>query len=130
VIDHVDLVVSDLERSVTFYRDLLAPLGFGYISPIRGERGEEVVYIGKRAGEAIGLRVKQSGAALDRYALGLHHLAFGAPSREVVDERFAWLRSVGARIESAPAEYEYSAGYYAVFFYDPDGIKLEVVHNP
>ena len=37
----------------------------------------------------------------------------------------------GAEIESGPKEYDYMAGYYAVFFYDPDGIKLELVwHEP
>lgn len=33
-------------------------------------------------------------------------------------------------IESGPREYDYTPGYYAVFFYDPDGIKLEIVHRP
>ena len=33
-------------------------------------------------------------------------------------------------IESGPGEYDYAPGYYAVFFYDPDGLKLEVVHQP
>ena len=36
----------------------------------------------------------------------------------------------GAEIESGPEEYGYMPGYYAVFFYDPDGIKLEIVHIP
>ena len=49
---------------------------------------------------------------------------------EIVDERAAWLRDRGATLESEPREYEYSPGYYAVFFFDPDGLKLEVVHVP
>ena len=36
----------------------------------------------------------------------------------------------GAAIESSPREYTYFTGYYAVFFYDPDGIKLEILHVP
>jgi hypothetical protein len=47
-----------------------------------------------------------------------------------VDERAGWLREQGAAIESGPREYDYTPGYYAVFFYDPDGIKLEIVHKP
>ena len=47
-----------------------------------------------------------------------------------MDERAEWLRATGAEIESGPQEYVYSLGYYAVFFYDPDGIKLEIVHVP
>jgi catechol 2,3-dioxygenase-like lactoylglutathione lyase family enzyme len=46
-IDHLDLVVSDFERSLGFYRGLLGPLGYGGESPIEGERGEHVVYLGK-----------------------------------------------------------------------------------
>ncbi len=39
-------------------------------------------------------------------------------------------RYAGAEIESEPREYDYTPGYYAVFFRDPDGIKLEVLHRP
>jgi hypothetical protein len=51
-------------------------------------------------------------------------------SRGAVDERADWLGSVGAEIESEPQEYTYSPGYYAMFFFDPDGMKLEIVHVP
>ena len=135
-IDHLDLVVRDLERSVAFYRALLAPLGYTREGPIVGERGEHVLYFGHESGSgagAIGLRQTQSAnrpTGYDRYAVGAHHVAFAASSREVVDERAAWLREVGATIESGPKEYDYTPGYYAVFFYDPDGIKLEIVHRP
>ena len=38
---------------------------------------------------------------------------------------------VRVEVESAPKEFpHYVEGYYAAFFYDPDGIKLEVVHEP
>ena len=133
-IDHLDLVVTSLERSLVFYRGLLEPLGYSRTSEIEGERGERVVYIGREGGMgSVSLREAQSGAhevPYDRYGIGLHHLAFAAPSREVVDERAEWLRSTGATIESGPEEYGYTPGYYAVFFYDPDGIKLELVHRP
>ena len=36
----------------------------------------------------------------------------------------------GATVPDAPAEYDYEPGYYAVFFTDPDGMKLEFVHIP
>ena len=47
-----------------------------------------------------------------------------------MDERHDWLVDAGAEIETPPREYAYSPGYYAVFFYDPDAIKLEIVHVP
>jgi glyoxylase I family protein len=130
-VHHVDLVVSTLERSLPFYRDLLGPLGYHRVSEVEGERGETIYYlIGPET--SVGLREAASPrqTPYDRYEIGLHHLAFDAASRSVVDERAAWLASVGAEIESGPQEYAYSLGYYAVFFYDPDGIKLEIVHVP
>jgi glyoxylase I family protein len=132
-VDHLDLVVTDLERSLEFYNGLLGPLGFTRNSEIAGERGERVVYVGGAGGASVSLREALSDAhatPYDRYAVGLHHLAFGVAGREVVDERAAWLRERGAEIESGPEEYGYSPGYYAVFFYDPDGIKLEILHRP
>ena len=131
---HLDLVVSSLERSLAFYRELL---GWTESGEIVGERGERVVYIWPpgRAPDwfgSLGLREKQSGAhgvPYDRYAVGVHHVAFLARSREEVDERGAWLRERGVEIESGPEEYGYMPGYYAVFFYDPDGIKLEILHH-
>src|SRR3954465_5354123 len=130
-VHHVDLVVSSIERSLPFYRDLLAPLGYHGITEVEGGRGETIYSLGGPAA-SIGLRESQSpgGAAYDRYAVGLHHLAVEAASRAAVDERAEWLRATGAAVESGPQEYVYSLGYYAVFFYDPDGIKLEIVHVP
>ena len=133
-VDHLDLVVSDLERSLAFYRELLEPLGYTRLSEIEGERGERVLYVGREGGMgSVSLRERQSHAReapYDRYDLGIHHLAFRAGSRAEVDERAEWLRAQGAEIESGPKEYGYTAGYYAVFFYDPDGLKLEILHRP
>ena len=128
-VHHVDLVVSSIERSLPFYRELLAPLGYHRISEVEGERGETIWYLSGRD-VAVGLREAQTGGAYDRYRVGLHHLAFEAWSRSAVAERADWLAARGAEIESGPEEYAYLPGYYAVFFYDPDGIKLEIVHVP
>jgi glyoxylase I family protein len=133
-VHHVDLVVSSIERSLPFYRELLAPLGYHRIGEVEGERGETIWYIAG-PGTAIGLRQAQVEederfGGVNRYKVGLHHLALEALSRAVVDERHEWLVSLGTMIESSPREYSYIPGYYAVFFYDPDGIKLEIVHVP
>jgi catechol 2,3-dioxygenase-like lactoylglutathione lyase family enzyme len=128
-VHHVDLVVSSIERSLPFYRDLLAPLGYHRITEVEGERGETIWYLGGPP-VALGLREAQTEGGYDRYRVGVHHLAFEAWSRALVDERAAWLADRGAEIESEPREYGYMPGYYAVFFYDPDGIKLEIVHVP
>jgi len=128
-IHHVDLVVSSVERSLPFYRELLGPLGWHGLGEVEGERGETIWYL-RSSDCSIGIREAQaeSERPYDRYAVGLHHLALTAPSRASVDERAEWLRANGAEIESGPEEYSYIPGYYAVFFYDPDGLKLEIVH--
>jgi catechol 2,3-dioxygenase-like lactoylglutathione lyase family enzyme len=135
-IDHVDLVVSSLERSLPFYRELLKPLGWKGAAKQRGERGETIHYLwGPSLMNSIGIREAQSEgggegeAVYDRYSVGMHHLAFRARSRRRVDERARWLESEGIEIESGPKPYDYTPGYYAVFFYDPDGIKLEIVYR-
>jgi len=130
-IHHVDLVVSSIERSLPFYRDLLGPLGWHGITEVQGERDETIWYLWG-PGSSLGVREALSPreAPFDRYEIGVHHVAFEAASRAVVDERAAWVSTQGGQIESGPEEYWYSPGYYAVFFYDPDGMKLEIVHVP
>jgi catechol 2,3-dioxygenase-like lactoylglutathione lyase family enzyme len=66
-----------------------------------------------------------------RYAPGLHHLSWRADSREDVDRLHALLLEHGIKVLDPPAYYpQYSGNYYAVFFEDPDGMKLEFVHAP
>jgi catechol 2,3-dioxygenase-like lactoylglutathione lyase family enzyme len=58
---------------------------------------------------------------------GATRIAFDAPSRGTVDAIRVYLPAIGARtIEMT--EGEYGPEYYAVFFEDPDGNKLEVCH--
>ena len=129
-VHHLELVVSSLARSLPLYSELLEPLGYSGTSTIVGEQGEEVVYLGGPGVVAVSLREAKVPQPFDRYAIGIHHVAFEAPSREVVDERLRWVRAQGLQIENDPKEYEYLPGYYAGFFYDPDGIKLEILHIP
>src|SRR5690348_8456118 len=95
-VHHIDLVVTSLETSLAFYQGVLGPLGYHRTSEITGERGERVVYLGGFVDEGIsqiGLRERQSqahGVPYDRYAIGVHHIAFRAQSRRDVDERAAW----------------------------------------
>ena len=133
-VDHLDLVVSSFGRSLAFYAGLLGPLGYVHRSEIAGERGERVLYLSRHGGGgSVSLRERQSDAhavPYDRYAVGIHHIAFSASSRERVRECAAWASANGAEVESGPQEYGYTPGYYAVFLHDPDGLKLEIVHRP
>ena len=118
-VHHIDLV-SSIERSLPFYRELLGPLGWTEIEEVEGEQGEIIWYL-MGPGTSIGVREKRSEAnpvPYDRYGVGIHHLCLEVESREAVDERAAWLAERGAEIESGPDEYWYLPGYYAVFLYD------------
>jgi catechol 2,3-dioxygenase-like lactoylglutathione lyase family enzyme len=132
-IHHLDLVVSDIERSKCFYSELLRTLGWGGVLDLRGERGETIWYL-QAEDTWLGLREKQSDAhavPYDRYAVGVHHVAFEASSQEAVDRCWRWVLTQDVETESAPKEFpHYVPGYYAAFFFDPDGIKLEVVYEP
>jgi catechol 2,3-dioxygenase-like lactoylglutathione lyase family enzyme len=122
---HIDLTVSDLPRSTVFYDRILPLMGFRRID----DCAEGPLWAG--AGMELGLQPAQAAVRHDRYAPGLHHLAFGAPARADVDRVHAELVKLGVPILDPPALYErYTPGYYAVFFSDPDAIKLEYVYTP
>jgi catechol 2,3-dioxygenase-like lactoylglutathione lyase family enzyme len=130
-VHHLDLVVSAIGRSLPFYTELLGPLGYHSVREVEGERGETIWYL-SGPGTSIGLReaTTETDGPYDRYRIGLHHLAFEAASRAQVDDRAAWVRTQDVEMESGPQEYTYQPGYYATFFYDPDGLKLEIAHVP
>jgi catechol 2,3-dioxygenase-like lactoylglutathione lyase family enzyme len=129
-VHHIDLTVGDLDRSDAFYGKVLAFLGY------RRVRGDSTgidwdLRISGNLVCSIGLKPARSDRVHDRYSAGLHHLAWHAASREEVDRLHELLLGTGAHILDAPAEYpDYGAGYYALFFADPDGLKLEFVHWP
>lgn len=129
-IDHLDLTVSDRARSVAFYERVLGMLGFTHVA-----QPEEPAYtVFASPTLAIGLREAspaQRHTPFDRHSPGLHHLSFRAASRADVDRFHAFLVAAKIVVLDPPAAYpQYGAGYYAVFFADPDGMKLEVAHFP
>lgn len=131
-IHHLDLTVRDPRASRGFYA---AVLGFmGYREAADHERGFDYDLSTPDGFCSIGV-MKASGPNADRehdrYSPGLHHVAWTAQSREDVDAMHALLLDIGATVLDAPADYpRYGPGYYAVFFSDPDGLKLEYVFKP
>lgn len=128
LVHHIDLTVTDKTRSRLFYDAVLG--FFGYRRSADYDHGSDW----DREGEpfhSIGIiEARGEGAARthDRYSPGLHHLAWTAESRADVDALHDLLRSIDATILDAPADYpRYGPTYYAVFFTDPDGLKLEYV---
>jgi glyoxylase I family protein len=63
-------------------------------------------------------------------APGFQHLALNASSRYLVDKVHTLIAARSLEVLKPPQEYDYEPGYYAVFFRDPDGNKVEVVHSP
>ena len=126
---HVDLVCRDLERSLVFYAAVLGPLGLEEPFLVEGERGEQIDYLRfPSAGSgSIGLRQAQDDQEFRLYAPGLHHLALAVESREDVDAAHAAAVSAGAPILHEPRLWpQYHPAYYATFFLDPDGFRIEV----
>ncbi|HEX2886965.1 VOC family protein [Vineibacter terrae] len=133
-IHHLDLTVKDPWASRAFYEAVLGLMGYRCVK--EDERGFDwdLVTPDGSSSCSIGI-VKAEGDRRtrphDRYAPGLHHVAWRADSRADVDQLYAHLMDLGATILDPPAEYpQYGPGYYAVFFTDPDGLKLEYVHTP
>jgi len=126
---HVDLVCTDVERSIAFYERVLGPLGLGNAAVFEGERGESIHYLRfPRPGSgSIGLRQAFEDQDFELYAPGLHHVAFAVEGRADVDAAHAAAVAAGAEILHAPREFpQYRADYYATFFLDPDGFRIEV----
>jgi catechol 2,3-dioxygenase-like lactoylglutathione lyase family enzyme len=116
-IDHISIRVSNYERSKVFYSKLFTFLGFEisdeYPDTIGWTNGKTRYWIA----EAEGRKQYKIGD------VGFHHYAFQLRNRRDVDDLQAWLEKEGVKIAD-PAD-EYYEDYYAVFFLDPDGLKLE-----
>ena len=119
-IDHISIRVSDYATSRTFYSKLFTFLGFeiseDYGSTIGWTNGKTRYWIA----EAEGRKSHKIGD------VGLHHYAFELRNRRDVDALQAFLEKQKVKIVD-PAD-EYYEDYYAVFFLDPDGLKLEAMH--
>jgi glyoxylase I family protein len=129
-VHHVDLSLRDVAAAEPLYDLVLTHMGYVKGKPYPQGGGEWDMPDGS---ESIGIRPTTGANAThphDRYASGLHHLAWRADSPADVDALHAKLVAFGATILDPPAHYpryNNGRGYYAVFFADPDGLKLEYV---
>jgi len=123
-LDHLYLTVSDLPRSERFYDAVMQRLGFR-----KGDKavaGEPHAHYFNRALQ-ITLRPAHTQTPHDPYAPGLHHVCLQVATPADVDAAAAALRALGVEA-STPQHYpQYNPDYYATFFADPDGIRLELV---
>jgi glyoxylase I family protein len=124
-VDHIYVAVSDINRSEHFYDNVMRLLNFRKgTKPIAGEKHFHYF----NAVTQYSIRpAKTSESVHDPYSPGLHHLCFRVESTAQVDAVAAGLRRLGIAA-TEPRHYpEYAPDYYATFFEDPDGIRLEVV---
>jgi catechol 2,3-dioxygenase-like lactoylglutathione lyase family enzyme len=120
LIDHVHLVVRDVEASRHFYRAVLSVLGIKL-----GGEGPDHFWA-----DELFVSTETSRASQGQLT-GRVHLAFQAPNRDAVDEFHRVGLLAGARSNGAPGTRPYHPGYYAAFLLDPDGNNIEAVfHGP
>lgn len=118
LIDHIQLVVRDLQASRRFYGALFEVLGI----PIGGE-AQDYFWADELFVSSVDSR-----AALG-VLTGRHHLAFQAKDRAMVDAFYQAGLAAGGKDNGAPGERRYHPGYYACFLLDPDGNNIEAVFH-
>ncbi len=136
IIDHIQITVKNLEKAEAFY-DLFLPLiGFDLSKKGKGRVDahdfDVIEYVHPNLILGINSpREEFKDVEVHRRRPGsLHHLAFRAESTEEVDRLFPLVVEAGANIEDPPKYYpQHGEKYYALFFKDPDGIKLEIMHE-
>ena len=120
--DHIDLRVKNRKAAQKFYEQILPAIGFRI-----DKSGDEWGQFNAEDGKS----VEFFGFTEDpNHQPNGTRIAFWADSRAAVDQIGEAVRKAGARnIEGPELCVDYSPGYYAVFFEDPDGNKLEVCHR-
>jgi len=134
ILDHIQITVKDINKAEAFYDKLMPILGFDLSLKQKGTAAAHdftaVEYVHPLLTIGINSPRKEFLAEnVHRRKPGaLHHLAFKAASKEEVDAAYEKIKGIGANIVNPPQYYpQHGEKYYALFFKDLDGIKLEVV---
>ncbi|HZP46728.1 MAG TPA: VOC family protein [Candidatus Binataceae bacterium] len=128
-IDHVMINCLDYASAIRFYAWLLPEIGYPE-SMALAQPGPTTGWYGAAGSVWVSQAADLQSPPFSKERVGLREIAFRAESRAQIDRLAAAIASHGGRILDPPREYDYVPGYYAVFFTDPDGIKLELMHLP
>lgn len=127
---HIQINVHNAKVSLPFYKRLFAYFEYTIID-------ESDEHIGVSNGTTdfwiIETEDTHKEKGYHRKAIGLNHIAFRVSSKEDVDSFVKeFLKKEKVKIlYDTPGDYpEYKKGYYAVFFEDPDRVKIEVAYVP
>ena len=124
MIDHLGIVVDDLERSRAFYTRVLATLGHALVMEVTREQSGGYAGCGFGPPARPQFWIGNGGAE----ANGNVHVAFTASRRDEVDAFHAAALAAGGRDNGAPGlRPHYHARYYGAFVIDPDGNNVEAV---
>lgn len=124
-IDHIYVTISDMERSEKFYDAVMRILGFRKNElSINGEK--HIQYYNRHFGYV--LRPARSEEAHNPYAPGLHHFCFRVEGEDEVQEAARQLKEANILVSEPRLYPEYAPDYFAVFFSDPDGIRMEITN--
>lgn len=125
ILHHVEIYVSDLSRSSEFWGWFLEELGY---EPYQDWKDGKSWRFGDTYLVFVQTRERFLEAGYQRCRVGLNHLAFHAHSADQVDRLTDALRNRGVRIlYEDPHPYAGGMQHYAVYFEDPDRIKVELV---
>ncbi len=122
---HIKISVSNSKISKEFYDKILTRIGYKKVAEGKWDGGW-------KSPQGFGFWIEEAESKEPKYKLsspGLHHFCFKADSKNQVDEFYKFLLKEKIRIYDSPQKYpKYTDKYYAVFFADPDGIKLELAY--
>lgn len=118
LIDHIQLVVRDLDRSRRFYSAVFDVLKVPMESNADTNFWADELFVSTADSEEA-----------QGELTGRHHLAFQAPDRATVDAFHKAALANGGTDNGAPGERQYHPGYYAAFALDPDGNNVEAVFH-
>ena len=118
LIDHIQLIVADMEASRRFYKAIMEVLEI----PLSGEGGDYLWY------DELFISPPESEAAAGELT-GRHHLAFQAQDNAMVEAIHKAALANGGKDNGAPGERHYHPGYYAAFVLDADGNNIEAVYH-